>query len=153
MISDPCVILLPSMRYLPALNLLLLLAVPGCSQDYTVTDSFTQTVETRKASVVELQCHCPEGVEVVRHTSSKIKLKISGELSSLGYQGQQDKPDGIEKELLSFRAEYHKDTLKLISQEWTYLHHAFMITDLKIYLPTDLPYQFRKIKGSALEGR
>ncbi len=133
--------------------LILLLAISCNGQDYSVTDSLTQKIETNRAKFIMIECYCNNGVDIEKTKNQFVTIDVKGNLSSQGYHGEQTTPKEIGKETLSFKVAENNDTLRIISREWTVIHHAYLIEELKISIPDEMNYQIKKILGNELEGR
>ena len=135
------------------LLMIVLLAISCNGQDYSVTDSLTQAIDIKKVRYLIIECYCNNGVKVVKTNDENITINVKGKLESLGYHGEQKTPKEIGKETLSFKTELKNDTLKLISKEWIFIHHSYLIEKIKIEIPDDVEYEIKKIKYEKLEGR
>jgi hypothetical protein len=130
------------------------LSTTFCSgQDYTVEDSMTQTLKADNVKHMIIECYCNNGVDVIETQTTTIKIDIKGKLESIGYHGKQEMPKEIRQETLSFKTEIKNDTLRLVSKEWTHIHHSYLIDELKIQIPTGIKYEIVKVSGRQLEGR
>lgn len=138
------------MRRILVLTLLFALSCNG--SDYSITDSLTQTVTAKETRFIEIVCHCPNGVDVTTSKDKVIQIDIKGSLGSVGYHGEQIVPEGIGEATLSFKVEESNDTLRLISKEWTYMHHAYIIERLKVTIPFGTKYTLKNIPAEELEG-
>ena len=138
-------------RLLTILTVLLTTACNG--QDYSVEDSLTQEVKAEKVNYLIIECYCNNGVEINEKQTETINIDVVGKLESVGYHGDQEKPKVIGEETLSFKTEIENDTLRLVSKEWTFIHHSYLIDKLKIQIPKGLKYEIVKIDGDKLEGR
>ena len=132
---------------------IVLIAVSCNGQDFTVSESLHQTVAIKNAKYLIIECYCENGVVLKETEEENITIDVAGILQSLGYHGEQTKPTKIGKETLSFKTEVKGDTLKLISKEWTFMHHSYLIEKVKFQIPDGMKHEIRKIKGQALEGR
>lgn len=125
-----------------------------CSgQDYSIKESMVQTITAEKINYLIIECYCDSGVWIQEFETNTIEIKITGILSSVGYHGLQEKPPKIGEKTLSFKPVINKDTLRLLSREWTFMHHAYLIDHLRIKIPKKLRYEIINIQGSQLEGR
>tara|TARA_A100000171_G_scaffold31934_1_gene30334 strand:+ start:45 stop:476 length:432 start_codon:yes stop_codon:yes gene_type:complete len=135
-------------------TLLAFLLSASCNgQDYSITDSLTQKIETGTAKFLLIECYCNNGIQIEKTENQLIKIDVKGNLSSEGYHGKQTIPTKIDKETLLFKVEENSDTLRIISKEWTVIHHAYLIEKLKISIPHEMKYEIRKVLGNDLEGR
>lgn len=136
--------------------LTLLIVVTGLScygQDFSIYDSHSQKIETNDTKFLVIECYCKNGVITEKTAKKRISIDVKGNLSSVGYHGNQTAPDKIKESTLSFEIEKHNDTLKLISNEWVFMHHAYFIEELNICIPEGMSYEIKKILGNELEGR
>ncbi|GAB1266742.1 hypothetical protein NBRC116492_35520 [Aurantivibrio infirmus] len=100
-----------------------------------------------------ISCYCSGNIEEEPNKSNKIILHIEASHSSSGYHGVQDIPTEIPKSLTDFKVERDKVNLKLSSNEYTFIHHAYIIKSLKISLPPGVNLIIDPIKVEDLEGR
>lgn len=136
------------------LSIFIVLLTRACvGQDYSVVDSFSQSVNAVNVNYLIVECYCENGVEINEIQTNTINIDVVGNLASEGYHGDQKKPKEIKEETLSFKSEIVNDTLRLVSKEWTYIHHSYLIDKLKLQIPKGLKYEIVKIEGKDLEGR
>jgi hypothetical protein len=110
------------------LFILTVLFTTSCSgQDYSVKDSMKQTLDAERIGYVIIECYCNNGVDVKETQTKTIEIEIKGKLESVGYHGKQETPKKIGQETLSFKTEMKNDTLRIVSKEWTYIHHSYLI--------------------------
>lgn len=127
-------------------TLTFLLTITCYSQDYSVSDSLTQIIQTNQAKFLSIECYCQDKAEVKKTKSKFISLKIKGNQSSVGYHGEQTIPKGINEKTLSFKIEEKNDTIRLISKENTIMHHSYFIEKLSISIPEYMDYEFKQKK-------
>jgi hypothetical protein len=113
----------------------------SCSSDYSVEDSITQTIPAANINLLIIECTCTDTVRIKEGEDDVIVARISGELSSVGYHGDQTAPDEIGEKMLSFKVRVNGDTLHLISKEWSHIHHTFLIEKLELEIPRHLKYE------------
>lgn len=136
------------------LTIIIVLLTPACNgHDYSLEGSLTQKVKAEKINYLIIECYCNNGVEITEKQTETITIDVVGELESVGYHGDQEKPKEIGKETLSFKTEIENDTLRLLSKEWSFIHHSFLIEILKIQIPKGLKYEIVKIDRGKLEAR
>jgi hypothetical protein len=136
------------------LTILTVLLTTSCiGQDYSITDSLTQNVNTENVHYLIIECFCENGVKIKKTRTEIISIDVVGKLESVGYHGNQKTPTGIGEEMLSFKTVTENDTLRLVSHERTIVHHSFLIDKLKIQIPKGLKYEIVKIDGDKLERR
>ena len=138
-------------RFLTVVIILITIACKG--QDFSVTDSMTQTINADNIKHLIIECYCNKGVDVIETQIKTIEIDIKGRLLSVGYHGEQEAPKEIGQEILSFKTKIQNDTLYVISKEWAYIHHFYVIDNLKIQIPKGMNYEIIKISGAELEGR
>ena len=141
------------MRKITSYIILTLLTFSAIASDYSITDKTIQSFSAEKIKEIEIHCFCSSNIKVNRFESPKIDIEISGKMDSVGYHGKQNKPNGIASELLEFDFVKNEGTLVLISNEFTFIHHAFVIKNLVVNLPNGIKYRIIPIHYSDLEGR
>jgi hypothetical protein len=127
--------------------------IVGCSSDYSIEDSMTQTIPAANIKFLIMECTCADSVRIKEGKNDIIVAKITGEESSVGYHGDQTAPDEIGEKMLSFKVRINGDTLRLISKEWAYIHHSFLIEELELEIPPGLKYEFVKVTWDELHRR
>jgi hypothetical protein len=127
--------------------------IMGCSSDYSVEDSMTQTIPAANIKFLIIECTCTDSVRIKEGKNDVIVAKITGEESSVGYHGDQTTPDEIGETMLSFKTRINADTLRLISKEWAHIHHSFLIEELELEIPRGLPYKLVKVTWEELNDR
>lgn len=136
------------------LMILLVCLITSCNgQDFSLKDSLIQAVPIKGAKHLIIECYCENEVVIEKTKNTDVTIEVSGILKSEGYHGEQNKPDNIEVKTLSFIPEKKGDTLKIISREWVFMHHSYLIDKLKITVPESMSYKIEKIAGNTLEGR
>ena len=125
----------------------------GCSSDYSVEDSITQTIPVTNINYLVIECTCTDSVRIKEGKKDVIVAKITGEVSSVGYHGDQTTPDEIGEKMLSFKTRITADTLRLISKEWQHIHHSFLIKELELEIPRGVKYEFVKVTWAELNDR
>ncbi len=138
-------------RLLTILTIVLTISCYG--QDFSVEDCLTQTVNAENINYLIIECYCDNGVEINKKLTETINIDITGKLESVGYHGIQNKPEEIGEKILFFKTEIKNDTLRLLSKEWTFMHHSFLIDKLIIQIPERMKHEIIKINGQKLEGR
>jgi hypothetical protein len=127
--------------------------IMGCSSDYSVEDSITQTIPVTNINYLVIECTCTDSVQIKEGKNDVIVAKITGEVSSVGYHGDQTTPDEIGEKMLSFKVRITADTLRLISKEWQHIHHSFLIEELELEIPRGVKYEFVKVTWDELNDR
>lgn len=135
------------------ITVIILMTISCNGQDFSVTDSLTQTLNADNIKHLIIECYCNKGVNVIETQNKTIEIEIKGKLLSVGYHGVQQVPKEIGKEKLSFKTEVQNDTLRLISKEWAYIHHFYVIDILKVQIPKGMNHEIIKVSGAELEGR
>jgi hypothetical protein len=133
--------------------LLAVVFIMGCSSDYSVEDSMTQTIPATNINYLVIECTCTDSVRIKEGKGDIIVAKIRGEGSSVGYHGDQTAPDEIGEKMLSFKVKANADTLRLISKEWAHIHHSFVIEELELEIPQGLKYELVKVRWEELNDR
>ncbi len=128
-------------------------AAIGRTDDFSVSGDYVQRVSAKTVQTVVIRCHCLNRVVTQTPGLDDIQLRISGTHSSVGYHGPQIKPDAIDTELLRFVERRADGTLVLESQEYTYIHHAFIIDSLQVFAPADRVLRIEPLDDGELEGR
>ena len=118
--------------------------------------SFRQAVSLEREREVVVECTLPEErVQVQRAAERKVVLQMSGRFSIAGYHGSRE--DAGVREIagdeLAFRVSRAKEQITLASPEWAYIHHALLIDQLTITLPTSTTLKYVRIPDDELEGR
>jgi len=121
--------------------------------DYSITQKHSQSCSSSNINFVELHCYCPDGVIASKSSGNDIILQMKGINESVGYHGKQEVPKEIGTLALDFKSEIRNDTLLLISKEWMFIHHSFIIRNLELQLPEHVSYRHVRIPGNELEGR
>ena len=125
----------------------------GFSDDFSVSGETTQTVEVDEDVSVTIRCFC-ENRKITRTSSEGfIVLIIRGTHGSVGYHGEQHKPESISPNLLEFVEKRSNANLVLESREYTYTHHAYIVDELEIIAPTDATIIVSPVSQNELEGR
>ena len=132
---------------------LLFLPIAGYSGDYSIDGSTIQSVAIGAHKVIEINCYCSNNVDIIQHNEANLILEITGEESSVGYHGDQTAPTTIQPNALEFKVVKSNDKIILSSQEWTFIHHAFLITKLTVKVPASHVINWSKLDANALEGR
>lgn len=125
----------------------------ACNADFEMENSYNQVLELDGAKTVVLTCYCPNEIDIIESETERVELFTVGKYGSQGYHGEQEKPSKIPDAFLIFDTETVDDTLRLVSNEWTMMHHYFMIEEVKISLPKGVGFSVRRINGNDLEGR
>lgn len=126
------------------ITLTFLLTTTCYSQDYSVSDSTTQIIKANQAKFLLIECYCQDKAEVKKTKNEFISLNIIGNISSVGYHGEQTIPKGINEKRLLFKIEENNDTIRLISKEKTVMHHAYFIEKLSIDIPLNMDYAIKQ---------
>ena len=129
------------------------LSVTVNANDYAIIDQTTQKFDVKEIKEVELHCFCSNNIIMKRVDSTMMKLEITAKMGSIGYHGEQTKPKGIASELLEFDSEQDDGVLVLISKEYTFMHHAFIVKSLVVHVPRGIKYRVIPIHPSTLKGR
>ena len=113
----------------------------------------TQTVSTEEVKYLIIECYCDNGVEIKKTKAKTIQIDIKGKLKSVGYHGKQEIPKEIREETLSFKTELKNDPLRIISKEWRFSHHSYLVDEIKIQIPKGIKYKIVKVQWGQLERR
>ncbi len=141
------------MRHVIYLLLIFVFMKAALAEDYSVNGSSIQFFETAGIESVEIWCYCSENIVIERQESGSIELEVSATKSSVGYHGEQTEKNKVSEQLLNFHSEKLDSKLVLISKEYTFIHHAFIINKIKLILPNNIKYTLMPISYSMLEGR
>ena len=123
------------------------------AKDYSVEGSSVQKFSSNGISEVVITCFCSNNIITKRTKGTEITVEVEATLDSVGYHGEQTKPKNIADELLNFNYDISGNRLELISNEYTFMHHAFVIKSLTIYLPHNVTLRHAPVLYSTLEGR
>lgn len=134
------------------------LALWACEQqsntsDFFVRDEHIQQVDLADIDKLILRCHCSGALKFGTTQIDAAQHNITGTYSSVGYHGDQEKPVSISDQLLAFKETRYGTTLILESQEYTFIHHAFLIEKLEIQMPRNVNFQFDVLNYEELVGR
>ncbi len=133
--------------------ILFLISCRSLAEDFSLNGIANQIISLGETKLIQLHCYCSNNIEIIRDDTKVILLEIEANLSSVGYHGKQIIPDEIAESLLHFDAEDNGYSLLVSSQEYTQLHHSFIIKSLKIHAPSGVRIQLMPIKYNMLEGR
>lgn len=129
------------------------IATFSCSSDYEVEGSITQTISATDIQYLTIECYCQDGIQVTTTDDTIITAKIDAVLKSVGFHGDQTAPEEIGEKMLSFKTEIKGDTLRLVSKEWTYIHHSYLIEELELEIPERVIYSVDTIHWRDLKDR
>lgn len=140
-------------RYLSIALFASLMPAITMAQDYSITESHSQTIDLTNIDTVYLYCHCKDGVN--RHNTEKaeIVLEFSATKDSVGYHGSQIVPTNIPVELLNFKQTIKGNELTLDSREYIYIHHGFFVDELNLSAPKGMKVYVGKIAYHELDRR
>lgn len=141
------------MKYLVSSLFLIFLSGVTIADDYSIVDSSIQSFPAKGITEIEISCFCSNDVKIKRTKRGDIKIEIEAKMDSVGYHGKQTKPKGISKTLLNFESYTTDERLELVSKEYTFMHHAFVIKKLTVYLPKNVRYRLMPIHYFMLKGR
>ena len=136
-----------------AYYILMMFPLAGCSDDYSIEGSTTQSVVIDNHKIIKINCYCSNNFEIIEHNEQNLILEITGEESSAGYHGDQNTPSEIQSKILNFKIDKTKESIILSSQEWTYIHHSFLIKKIIVKAPESVEVKWNKIEQNDLEGR
>ena len=134
-------------------SLLIGLVSSASAEDFNLDESFTQSVQIEDIDFVQIYCYCSNRIDIVRDETENLVLEIEANHSSIGYHGNQEIPDKIPEELLKFSVDKNANSLSLLSKEYTFIHHAFIIESLEIRVPSGVRVKITPIEYKQLEGR
>lgn len=140
------------MNYL--IGFILLLTTGAVSaENFDISGIHQQSIQLDGANTINIECYCPIREVQTSNTENTIKLLIEARYSSVGYHGKQTIPTSIKPKQMQFQVDYSKNTLKLISQEWAFMHHLFEVEQLKVIAPDSISVNFIDLSYGDLEGR
>jgi len=128
-------------------------AIFSSSDDFSVSGTITQTITIEKSRPVTIRCYCKKRTLKTNSTENTLELKITGTHGSGGYHGEQDKPETISPNLLRFVEKRTNEGLTLISHEYTYIHHAYIVNKLEISAPLGAKINIQSVSREDLVGR
>lgn len=131
----------------------LLLPLAGCasrSDDFMVTDRHRQEILLEGATEVVVRCYCPERVWKQHAGIAKLIIDARGSFSSIGYHGAQDRPDSMPAGMQTFDLHKEGPVVVLKSREWTYIHHANLLSRIVVHSPSDVTVRFDPISWNEL---
>ena len=132
--------------------------ISGCaifdsSDDFAVTGKITQSITIENDLPVVIRCYCENRTINKNPNENILELKITGTHASVGYHGEQEKPEFISPGLLRFVEKRNSEGLILESREYTYIHHAYIINSLQISAPAETEVRVMPLSLEELEGR
>jgi len=125
----------------------------ACSDDYSVQIKNNQVFDLAETDEIIVECYCPGSIEILESDDGKISIGLEGEASSVGYHGVQQVPSSEPNENTRFVPLKSGKTLKLSSTEYTYIHHAFLISKVFIKSPSNIKISILKVPNTSLEAR
>lgn len=140
--------------YIVAIGML----ITGCnlfnpSSDYSATSSYTQKIDVPVDVPLIVRTYCQDKSIVHTSEAEGVVLHMKATSSSAGYHGFQLKPRKVHVSLMKFN-EYEQDGSYILeSNEYTYIHHAFILDSLKVVVPEGQKVEFEEVNSSDLEGR
>jgi hypothetical protein len=132
---------------------ILIVLLTSCHGDYSIEGSMTQTVNVENIDYLVIECYCDKGVDITESPTNTIRIDVKGSSTSVGYHGEQKTPNNIGEQTLSFKTEVKNHTLRLVSKEWKYIHHSYLINELDIQIPKKIKYEIVKIPERQLVGK
>src|SRR6478752_3335884 len=99
------------------------------NDDFSVDDRLDQSIALNGAQRVVVRCFCFKRELREVRGSRDVTLRLSANLSSVGYHGKQEKRTRIPEALMRFRETRDGDAVMLESREYTFIHHVFMLKD------------------------
>jgi hypothetical protein len=123
------------------------------SSDYEVTGKAEQVVPLTQAGVIVVRCHCPRREVVVGTSADRLEIHTVGAKSSYGYHGTQARPGSVPAAALQFHVDVRPGALILESREWTHIHHAMLLENVRVIAPAGREVRFEPIAMGDLEGR
>lgn len=133
----------------------ILLIITGAvsAENFDISGTHHQSIQLDGANSINIECYCPIREVQTSNSGNTIRLSIEARYSSAGYHGKQTIPTSIKPEQMQFQVAYSKNTLKLISQEWAFMHHSLEIEQLKVIVPETISVNFIDLSYGDLEGR
>ena len=123
------------------------------SDDFSVSGSIAQSIPIKTNQTVTIKCFCRNRTIKTNEIGNTLELSVTGTHSSVGYHGEQEKPEFIAEGLLRFVEKQTTGGLTLESREYTYIHHAYIIDQLEVVAPPDTEIHIRPILYDELEDR
>jgi hypothetical protein len=121
--------------------------------DFSVGGRLDQVAAVDGVQRIAVRCYCFKRQLREVAGSREVVLRLSANWSSVGYHGRQEKPGHIPEALMRFRETRDGGVLTLESREYTFIHHAFLPSDLVIETPAGMPVTIEPVERSELEGR
>lgn len=145
------------MKFLTRLSIIsLALVAASCashSDDFLVKGTLRQRVPLSGAAEIVIQCYCPERHIVQQEKGDAVVLDVAGRYGSGGYHGTQDKPRRMPSQMLSFATKRDGNRAVLQSREFTFMHHALVLTRVTVLAPPGVEVRFEAIPREALYDR
>jgi len=141
------------LKYIGLFIIPLIYPVSAQADDFTVSGSLEQSINIEGIQTIQIYCYCESGFVIKDSLNKTPSLKVNGTHGSGGYHGEQKIPKEVSKGLLSFKETRIGSTLKLESHEYTYIHHAYLINHLEIFVPPTINVELIRLKHRELEGR
>ncbi len=133
-----------------------LVTLAGCASypvEFTVKVTQRQRVPLSGATEVLVRCYCPKQVAITHSKSVDLVLDVAGTYGSGGYHGKQEKPKSMPRELLTFLVRNEGGRLILESKEFTYVHHAYLLSAATVTVPRDVVVRFEALSRDDLYDR
>lgn len=113
---------------------------------YKSAASHEQTIDLEGVKTLRIECYCPYFAVNRVDQAKQATLALQGEFSIAGYHGSRENAGAkpLKPERLNFKMSQAGSVKTLRSPESRYIHHALVMTQVKLALPPRIALEVRQ---------